>query len=264
MIKLIKNFIIWTILLIITIIYIPGLIYLYWRILNHFFFSSIGGESAFSNTLNWIWTTNFFLVLGVFIVSIIIYCIFSALLTQLVAIRKDAWCKVGNNYDDLKGNPHKTRQSGKEWKAEYKARKAKKKDEAEREEQEKKRREQEEQEEEFRRYGFYDKYNKWQKHKQNEEQQQYYQQSNNQQYYQQNTNQEYYQQNSTQQTKEMSELEEARIAFMLKSMDFTEEELKHNRNVLIKAWHTDNGEQNAENAQKINRYYSLLKQYAKK
>ena len=239
MIKLIKNFIIWTILLIITIIYIPGLIYLYWRILNHFFFSSIGGESAFSNTLNWIWTTNFFLVLGVFIVSIIIYCIFSALLTQLVAIRKDAWCKVGNNYDDLKGNPHKTRQSGKEWKAEYKARKAKKKDEAEREEQEKKRREQEEQE-------------------------QYYQQSNNQQYYQQNTNQEYYQQNSTQQTKEMSELEEARIAFMLKSMDFTEEELKHNRNVLIKAWHTDNGEQNAENAQKINRYYSLLKQYAKK
>ena len=262
--KLIKNFILWIIFLVVSLLYIPGLIYIYWSILNYLFFSKVGNGSGFSNTIDWVLHTNFFLVLGVVIVSIFIYCVASYILINLVAVRKDLWCKVGNAYDDLKGQPHKTRQSGKEWKAEYKSRKEKEKIKKKQEEAKKKQKAYQEQEEEFQRYGFYDKYNEWQKHKQNEEQQQYYQQSNNQQYYQQNTNQEYYKQNNTQQTKEMSELEEARIAFMLKSMDFTEEELKHNRNVLIKAWHTDNGEQNAENAQKINRYYSLLKQYAKK
>lgn len=256
--KLIKNFILWFILLIITLLYIPGIAYIYWSILNYFFFSSIGGESAFSNTFSWIWTTNFFLVLGVFFISVIVYCIASFILINLVALRKDMWCKVGNYYDDLKGQPHKTRKSGKEWKAEYKKRKAEKKKEYERENAEKRRREQAEEEAEFNRF-----YNKWHKNKQSNNEQQYYQQ-NNQQYYQQNNYQQYYQQNNSRQAEQTSELEEARIAFMLKSMDFTEEELKHNRNVLIKAWHTDNGEENAENAQKINRYYSLLKQYAKK
>lgn len=62
-----------------------------------------------------------------------------------------------------------------------------------------------------------------------------------------------------------AETDKALALFMFDSIaDVTEESLKRQRDVLIKAFHPDNGEENTAYAQKINAAYVILKGIAKK
>lgn len=62
-----------------------------------------------------------------------------------------------------------------------------------------------------------------------------------------------------QNAQEVSELSKAMALFMIDSLDnVTEESLKSQRNILIKAFHPDNSDVEASYAQKINDAYSLL------
>lgn len=62
-----------------------------------------------------------------------------------------------------------------------------------------------------------------------------------------------------QNTEDITEIEKALALFMFDSMDeVTEDNLRKQRNILIKAFHPDNNESNESYSQKINAAYELL------
>ena len=72
-------------------------------------------------------------------------------------------------------------------------------------------------------------------------------------------------QQTNQENTEYDELHDALKAFFFNTVDdITMDELKRRRNKLIKDFRSDNGEANVEISQKINAYFALLKNYAKK
>lgn len=70
--------------------------------------------------------------------------------------------------------------------------------------------------------------------------------------------------NQESESAEMDEVQKALALFMFDSIDeVTQDALKKQRNVLIKAFHPDNNEANESYSQKINAAYDLLSNYAK-
>lgn len=151
---------------------------------------------------------------------------------KIAAKRKDAFCSFFYEYENLFHLEHKRRLSGSEW-LERRAQKAKEAEEKQ------KRREEERQK------------------KQEESYQRQYQEE-------QETN---YQNQNGSTSSEPSDLQKAMILFMFDDFDFTESELKKTRNRLIRDFHpdgSDDEEKATKYAQRINRYYEVLKPYAKK
>lgn len=139
-------------------------------------------------------------------------------------IRKNAWCDYCQTREDALHKPHKERENGDEWLRKKKERESSKSKAS------------------------YSSYHS----SAGQGYSDYDQQSSE------------YQQQTSGSQQPMDDVEIARITFMLNSLNFTEKELKTIRNRLIKGFHSDNGEENEEFAQKINQYYSVLKPYAKK
>lgn len=195
-----------------------------------------------------------FAFIVVSIVFIAIYIGFPFLATYFLYLNrsifvvpyKNSWCEICYTLEEVFHRPHKKRETGDEWKERIGDEFEKHYQQAKNYEKEQKKKNSYE--------GFFDddsysynSYNNYQESNQSN-------QSN--QSHQSNTESSY--QNAD------IELEKAMGAFYFDDLNFTESELKSVRNRLIKTFHSDNGEQDSSYAQKINRYYNLLKQYARK
>lgn len=186
------------------------------------------------------------LLLAIILTIYLFYFVFKIRI-PLVAFRKNAWCELCISYEDMFHLEHKSRVTGTEWKKlKYKqiSDNKKRKEEAQ----------QSWQQQQAYRNTNQQSYDYYQEQQERQEYEQFKQWQNNQQ------NSDQY--NNPNQAATDNEVQKALAAYMFDDFDFTLEELKKTRNKLIKSFHSDNGEDNEAFAQKINRYYDVLKPYA--